>query len=231
MKGFIGSLYHTRVLGRLFHTLVYCLQRELKGCQSVLDLGCGRESPLKYCRVAYSVGVDAFEPVLRESRKRGIHSEYILADIAGVKFKPRSFDAVIMIDLLEHLEKAEGEKILRDAEEWARGKVIVNMPVGWIRQGMVQDNRFQAHRSGWQLEEMTQRGYRAYGMAGLHSLRTDEISEDLLGEGVLASVKYRPRCFWFVVLALSQLLAYYIPGKAFEAFYVKILAPHGGGRH
>ena len=231
MKGIIGSLYHTRVLGRLFHTLVYCLQRELKGCQSVLDLGCGRESPLKYCRVAYSLGVDAFEPALRESKERGIHSEYVLADIAGVKFKPKSFDAVIMIDLLEHLDKADGEKILRNAEGWARRKVIVTMPVGWIRQGMVQNNPFQVHRSGWLLREMTQRGYRAYGMAGLHSLRKDEISEDLLKEGIFASVKYRPRCFWFVFLTLSQLFTYFVPGKAFEAFYVKNLAAHSGGRH
>ncbi len=43
MNDLITNFYHHPVLSRVFHALVYYLKRELKGCQSVLDLGCGSD--------------------------------------------------------------------------------------------------------------------------------------------------------------------------------------------
>jgi len=51
--------YRNKWISRFLHTSVYCLQRELRGCDSVLDLGCGPSSPTQYCGVLYSVGVEA----------------------------------------------------------------------------------------------------------------------------------------------------------------------------
>jgi len=79
----------------------------------VLDLGCGRSSPIRYCPVSYSVGVELFEPYLEESKKMKIHNEYILADIRKVEFKPKSFDCVLALDGLEHLTKKEGLSLIK----------------------------------------------------------------------------------------------------------------------
>lgn len=225
MRGLIGRVYHNGLTSRIFHTLVFCLNRELKGCQSVLDLGCGPDSPLKYCQVNYSVGVDAFEPYIKESKGRKIHNKHVLGDITRLDFKPKSFDAVIMIGVLEHLKKKKGRKLLERMERWARKKVIVSMPNGYLPQRDVDKNPFQAHRSGWEPKEMKKRGYKAYGMAGWRFLRgDDDLAEmDQYSESPLVSIRFRPRAFWFVISALTQIVTYYIPSCAFEEFYVREL--------
>ena len=116
----IDYLYPKSFFGRLFHTRVYCLKKELAGCNSVLDLGCGPNSPVQFCSVSNKVGVESFKPYLESSKRKKIHDQYLLADVTKVKFKPRSFDAVILIDVLEHLDKVQGENLLK--------KVFLNVP-------------------------------------------------------------------------------------------------------
>ena len=101
--------------GKLFPQLIDYLKRELKGCESVLDLGCGRNSPLQYCSVPYSVSVDLFEPHLRESKRYGVHNEYVLVDVKNVEFSPKSFVCVLAIELIEHLTKERGYRLI---EKW-----------------------------------------------------------------------------------------------------------------
>ena len=78
------------------------LKKGLRDCSSVLDLGCGYDSPIQHCDVTFSVGVDLFDPYLQESKKKAIHNEYIKADIRKVEFELESFDAIIAIEVLEH---------------------------------------------------------------------------------------------------------------------------------
>jgi len=222
MEGIIKKLYHHPIISQIFHTLVYCLRKELKDCDSVLDLGCGPDSPIKYCGVKYSVGVDAFRPYIEESKKKKIHNKYVLEDITRVDFKPKSFDAVITIDVLEHLEKEQGRKLLEKAEKWARKKVIVSTPNGYLPQKNIDKNPFQLHRSGWTVEEMKNLGYKAYGMAGWKFLRRENISQKVNQEGdIFSTIRFKPKIFWLIVSELTQAITYYFPKLAFEVFYVK----------
>jgi hypothetical protein len=41
----------------LFPGWIAHLKKELRGCESVLDLGCGGDSPMQKCSVKYSLGV------------------------------------------------------------------------------------------------------------------------------------------------------------------------------
>ncbi|MBU3957248.1 class I SAM-dependent methyltransferase [Patescibacteria group bacterium] len=224
MEGLIKKLYYNELISHLFHTLLYCLKQELKECQSVLDLGCGPDSPVKYCNLEYSVGVDAFKLYIQESKKKKIHNKYLLKDITKTDFKPKSFDAVIMIDVLEHLEKKQGEKLLEKAEKWAKKKVIVSAPVGFLPQASIDDNPFQSHRSGWAVEEMEKLGYKAHGMAGWKFLRRGSTLEEGYQEGdIFATIRFSPKIFWLIISELTQAIIYYFPKLAFEAFYVKNL--------
>ncbi len=177
MERLIAKLYHNKIISSFFHTSVNCLKRELKDCNSVLDLGCGPDSPIKYCNILYSVGVDAFEPYIKTSRDKKIHNKYKLANIADLDFEHNSFDAVVLIEVLEHLPKQEGEILLKKIETWARKKVIVSCPNGYLPQNDMSHNPFQIHRSGWNVNEMKKQGYKAYGMAGLKFLRKENTSE------------------------------------------------------
>jgi len=218
----IDKLYHNKLISRLFHTVVYCLKRELADCHSVLDLGCGSDSPIKYCDIPYSVGVDAFRPYLEVSKKRKIHTEYILANITELNFKPNSFDAIVLIEVLEHLSKKEGKTLLKKAENWARKKIIITTPNGYLPQGEMSNNPYQVHRSGWTVEEIKKLGYKAYGMAGWKFLRKENTSEKMEDkEAIFSTIRFPPKLLWLAISEFTQLFTYYLSNRAFEVFYVK----------
>ena len=119
----VSTIYHNKLFETIFPTHVYVLKEELKDCESVLDLGCGPDSPLQYCmNIKHSVGVEAFLPYLEETQKREIHSEYLNKKIADLDFDENSFDAVIMLEVIEHMEESEGMEVLKKLEKWARKK-------------------------------------------------------------------------------------------------------------
>lgn len=224
MKRWLEWLYQNKLISSFFHTSVYCLKRELSDCSSVLDIGCGPDSPLKHCNVQYSVGVDAFKPYIISSKDKKIHNAYILADITTLDFEHNSFDAVILIGVLEHLTKEKGETLLEKVETCAKKKIIISCPNGYLPQSDTDQNPFQIHRSGIEVKEMKKRGYNAYGMAGLRFLRKENTTARLeTEEAIFSTIRFHPKIFWMVISELTQAITYYFPTLAFEVFYVKKL--------
>lgn len=203
----ICRLYRTRLIGELMHSHLFFLKKELKDCRSVLDIGSGPDSPLRYCKVPYSVGVDIYEPSILESRKKKTHNSCIIADARDLEFEPGSFDAVVLAEVLEHLDKGDGLKLLSKVETWAGKKVLVSTPNGYLEQPALYGNPHQLHRSGWDIEEMISRGYKAYGMTGLRWKPPGSLFFPLAG--------------WAVISVLLQSITYHFPKIAFEVFYVK----------
>jgi len=86
-----------------------------KDVKSILDIGCGKGKPMKFInrrKEFYVTGVDTFEPALDECRHTGVYNELILGDIRSLDFKEKSYDIVVCLALIEHMEKEEGEKSL-----------------------------------------------------------------------------------------------------------------------
>jgi hypothetical protein len=207
------------LFGRFFDQYPRLLEREiLPDCRTLLDLGCGAASPVAAfsARLGRAVGVDSFEPSLVGSRARRIHGEYRRMNVleAEERFGPRSFDCVLASDLIEHLERPDGERLLAMMERMARRKVIVFTPNGYLPSPAVEGNAHQEHLSGWELSEMRARGYRVTGVNGWKPLR-----------GALAAPVWRPRVFWGRVSAVSQLWTTTRPELAFSILCVKDLAP------
>jgi len=220
-KKIIGKIHGSRTLGAIFHSLESCLRKELKDCDSVLDIGCGPSSPLQFCEnVKYSVGVEPFKPYLEKSRRKKIHSEYIGKKIEALNFPDKSFDAVMMIEVLEHLPKSVGSKCLKKAENWARKKIIVSTPRGYWHQVQLDENPLQEHISGWSIKDFKERGYVIRGLSGLKILRK-ESEDSSMGRDLLSPIRFRPKFFWFVILSWSQIFTYFFPQFAFELFCVK----------
>ena len=155
--------------------IVKWLNEELKGCQSVLDLGCGQSSMLQYCDVLYSVGVEYWKPYIEESQKNKIHNEYVNADITELDIPRNQFDAVILIDVLEHIEKQRAKVLLYEMNLWAAKKVIIAVPNGFLPQGdsCGDGNIKQHHLSGWGPDEFIKMGYCVHGFNGWKPLRGD----------------------------------------------------------
>jgi hypothetical protein len=186
------------------------LERELSGCATVLDLGCGYHSPIQRCDMPFSVGVELFEPYLQESKRKGIHNQYIKADIMKLEYKPKSFDAVIALEVLEHMTKQEGADLLAKMEHWARKKVILTTPNGYFLQDAYHDNPLQEHRSGWSAHDLRELGFKVRGIDGWKRLR-----------GYKASMKYEPAFFWRRISDLTQRVTYYYTKPAFRLMATK----------
>jgi SAM-dependent methyltransferase len=229
MIGFlVQKLYRNPIFERTFHTVLYCLDRELSDCESVLDLGCGPGSPIARVQgTRFTVGVEPFEPYFERAKAAGTHSELINKTVADLDFPEKSFDAVVLIGVIEHMREEESLAIMARAERWAKKKLIVTSPNGFVAQRAVDGNPLQEHLSGWTLSRMRGLGFRTRGLAGFKFLR-QETHSDTMGDDIFVTIRWRPRPFWFVVATLSQILTYHVPALAFDLFHVKELDARAG---
>ena len=192
------------------------LENELKDCESILDLGCGRHSPIsKFKKKFMTVGVDADEKSIIASKERKIHDSYIVSNVLNVeeKIEPKSFDAVIALDIIEHLEKKDGLRLLEIMEKLARKKIILITPNGFLEQKEYYGNPLQQHKSGWVVEDFEKKGFKVYGINGLKGLKSGH-----------AQPKYSPKILFHIVSDITQLLVVKNnPKKAFQLLCVKKL--------
>jgi cyclopropane fatty-acyl-phospholipid synthase-like methyltransferase len=183
-------------------------------CDSVLDIGCGSGSPLKHISREFSrtVGVDGYTASIERSRAAGIHQEYHQLDLlqVGQHFAPKSFDAVIALDVIEHFDKPEGYRLLEMMESLARKRVVIFTPNGFLPQDEWDNNVHQVHRSGWEVYDFELRGYRVTGMSGLKPLR-----------GAFALPRIRPARLGSRLSILTEPLATRVPQLAFQLFAVR----------
>ena len=192
--------------------LVLELQQTLRGCRTVLDLGCGVNSPAKFLRLCHLVGMDGYRPDLEKARAGGTHDELIFGDVreAATLISNRKFDACIALDVIEHLTKEDGWRMLKSMELLATKRVVILTPNGFIPQ-FSHDGDLQQHLSGWKVEEMRNAGYKVLGMHGPKGLR---------GEGGV--LKHRPKPLWSLVSVCSHY--FYTrrrPEKSFSIFCLK----------
>lgn len=217
MNYVIEKIYHLLVEKpfRLQH--VRLLEREILGtCRSVLDVGCGNGAHtigLKD-RLDEIVGIDAFDAALEGARQRGVYTKIVSGNILELKklFPTKSFDCVVAFDVIEHLTKDDGLKLLHEMESLARKKVIVFTPNGFLPQEAIDGNVYQRHLSGWDVREMERCGY---DVKGVHGLRV------FLGER--SEPRWRPRRVWKALAVATQPLVLWVPKVAFQLFCVKNL--------
>jgi SAM-dependent methyltransferase len=138
----------------------------------ILDAGCGKGQPMKFINRHhgyFAVGLDIYEPYLKQCDRQKIHDEYVRGNITALPFKDRSFDVVLCLEVLEHLERRDGEKLLKELERVARKQVILSTPAGKYQQKTYDGNLYQEHKHIWSLDEMKQLGYKVTGV-GMRNL-------------------------------------------------------------
>lgn len=187
----IAKKQYTKLKGKHY---ILSLKENLLDCRTILDVGCGTGSPIKtFSKDFYSVGVDLFKPALLESKKRSIHDDYILLDINNLCFRSNFFDAVLALDVIEHLEKSKGVRLIKTIERIAKKKVIIITPNGFVSQGARAKNLFQVHLSGWTVGELKMLKYEIHGIVGIKLLRTEE-----------AKLRYKPEMLFSELSDISQ---------------------------
>ena len=195
-----------------FHKL---LEVKLTDCNSVLDIGCGFNSPIRSVKKTfYSEGIDIYKSNILQSKKKKIHDRYVIGDIRDLTkyYKYKSFDGIIAIDVIEHFEKKEALVLLKQMEKIARKKIILLTPNGFVSQKHHDDNPYQKHKSGWRKNDLVLQGYKVYGLRGLKYIRKE-----------LATLKYKPWIIWGFIAFITEPLLYYFPLISFDLFAIKDL--------
>lgn len=132
---------------------------------SVLDAACGLSLKSKYIPAQIRVGVDIHEKYFEyiESDVPYVTIKYDIRKLSEI-FMPKSFDLVIALDVVEHLEKEEALDVMRQCEIIAKKAVIIETPRGYVPQNIdIQGHggdEWQTHRCGWEVEEFEELGYK-----------------------------------------------------------------------
>lgn len=173
------------------------------GIKTLIDLGCGDGSftkDISFGKGWKMTGVELYDDSIKRAQNLGIYDQIIKSDVTELpKISSKKYDVVMCIQVIEHLSKEAGERVLKEWEKLAKNKIIVATPVGFMKFDRVErkkdKNKLQKHLSGWKPEEFKERGYRVYGQ-GLKLV---------YGESGL--VRKLPPVFWPFLILLSYLVS------------------------
>ena len=171
-------------------------QKLFKDNKKVLDIGCGKNSPSMFItHPTFCVGIEKYKPDLEAAKQSQTHDEFHELDALSCKeyFGENKFDACVTFDVIEHLTKEDGLKLLSDMEKMASKRVVIFTPNGFLPQQGFEKGDFQEHLSGWDIDEMRALGYNVIGLNGLKSLRTEHYR-----------LKYKPQALWAIISYLTQ---------------------------
>lgn len=136
------------------------------GRLKVLDLGCGTGvagellNPKKNHEFT---GIDIYEPYLKVCRKRGYYKKLIKTDITKIEIKEKTFDVVLLLQVIEHLEKRSAEEFINKAVKAAKQCVIVSVPNGHCYQKEYDGSVYHKHISAWVASDLQKLGFKVYG--------------------------------------------------------------------
>lgn len=131
--------------------------------RQILDLKC-----------ASLTNVEIFEPYYKEligfkyaAANVTTHNVDILAWLLGCQDK--CVDVVLMIDVLEHFDRAQAAKILHHVQRIARGCMWLWIPIGNCPQDAYDGNSYQRHFSTWYQADFKGRHFEYFHMIHGHS--------------------------------------------------------------
>lgn len=174
------------------------VQKYISKRDTVLDIGCGimqstmdtikTQTPHKDLKCRAVLGVDAFIPYLESLKNRPnvmVMKANIISDNFWDQFLPDSFDIVMALDILEHLEKSNAFELISQCERVARKCVLLYTPIkfydnkvntdGVKEYGINEPNPLQEHRCLIERSYFDNNGYK---------------TKIIMDEGVLAVKNY-----------------------------------------
>lgn len=142
--------------------------------RSVLDVGCGTGNLLIKITSPVKVGVDVCANALELARNRNRKAKFYEHDVAKLDelFYENEFECVCGMDILEHLERTQGEKLLDACERIADRCIMWFVPTGWCPYSRDQyhlgNKKYMTHRSTWDKEDLACRGYEVWHFPDWH---------------------------------------------------------------
>jgi hypothetical protein len=148
---------------------------------------------------------------LQGAKRDNNFQDYVLADVRKLPFKEGSFETVVALDVIEHLSKTDGQRLIADMGRIGRKKNIIFTPNGYNpKKHLEDDNPYQVHKSGWTVDEFSALGYAVFGINSIRAFR-----------GERATIIVKPALFGDIISTLSDKLVYHFPSLAFQLLCIK----------
>jgi hypothetical protein len=143
--------------------LISEVQKKIKEVETVLDIGCGI-MPQQLTRPLIHICCEPcteYVEYLKNKVKNEFDREYIIIEVGwheiADKIPDKTVDNVFLIDVVEHLEKEEGLRLLKKTERIAKKQIIIFTPLGFFPQKHsdgkdawgLNGGKWQEHKSGW----------------------------------------------------------------------------------
>lgn len=156
----MGTYYYNK------KTFLDEIKEFLKPANTLIDVGCG-VSPQRFITPKVHICLEPYKDYI--DIVRGFcpsNADFVFMNVDGLTglkcFADQSVDTVCLIDVIEHLEKCEGQRLLEEAVRTARNQVIVFTPLGFMPQYYAEGDKdawglngidYQQHKSGWELSD------------------------------------------------------------------------------
>lgn len=139
--------------------------------QKILDVGIGKGKYGLLCReyltyfrrptqraVERIDGIEAHAPNIT-ALQQNIYDEIFFGEAQSIMptLRDDAYDLALVVDMLEHVEKNEGEKLLRELRRVAR-VVLVSTPSFYFEQRHIDSDSYAHHRSFWSARALKHAG-------------------------------------------------------------------------
>ena len=159
----------------------------INDCQTQLDLGSNDGRTLRGLETPHVTCVELFKPSVRALKQAGFDEvlcEHIQEAVNRFVQEGRQFERVSCFDVIEHLPKADGEKLLDGIEQIAGREIVLFIPIETpemhadlafqahrefgLSQHPAGQRQLQAHLSFWTPDDLAKRGYVIFEMVNFH---------------------------------------------------------------
>ena len=140
--------------------------RTLGPINKVLDIGCGSGGYYKLLKPtnekAFWIGVEIFKPYINQFKLKDMY-DIVINQNAFHTPAMQGIDLVILGDVLEHMERREAIKVYTRFAKSSK-YVLVALPLGVHKQGIVNANINEKHISTWYHKDVIEyfKGVREY---------------------------------------------------------------------
>ncbi|MCS5712445.1 methyltransferase domain-containing protein [Candidatus Berkiella aquae] len=140
--------------------LLNAVEKAIKESDVVLDIGCGIR-PMNYFKPKLHILVEPHQEYIdiltyRNSGDKSVISLQQNALQALTQLADQSVDSIFLLDVIEHINKEEGLKIIQACERVAREQIVIFTPLGFMPQHVHEEDawglnggKLQEHISGW----------------------------------------------------------------------------------
>jgi hypothetical protein len=158
------------------------------------DIVAAKHDPRRYQREHWQTridGIEGHEPYITPMH-RYLYNDIHLGDMRDVIHRLGRYDVIFMGDVIEHLDKTDGEAFLRVCLEHADKAVIASTPGSFVKQSGVCGNPLEAHRSFWTVTD-----FERFGRCVARVTENDILVAVLLKEGAplvaIDALAHRPK--------------------------------------